>query len=420
MVLIDCSNWDLEDRATRRKLEKIVKELKSKTSYDGHSTTLVSIWIPVGTPASEISQLINQELATAARIKSKTTRKHVQAALRSIASRFKAWKEIPPKGLLIYCGVTAQKNDLEYYEIIPPLPVKKKLYMCDSIFHVEVLEEMLKVYFIYGIILLERDEATIGMLHGQSIELIKHIRSYVHGKHRKGGQSQRRFERLVEEAYEYHLKKVAEEANKIFLPLLDKLRGIIIGGPGFAKEDFYNKKLLDYRLQEKVICLVSTQYLEFEGLREAIQRAMDKIKESEYVRSKMALDELMGKLARAPEYVVSGIDETLKALLSGKLAKLYLIEELTGKLVLVKCGDKFERYMLVDDIEFTFKAKVEKLCSKYGVKPEIRILSEDPLDFLLDKAYELGVEVIIIPSKGELGEQLKGTFGGVSGILRVL
>ena len=417
MPHVDMSTWNLDDKATRRRISRIVNELKEKTSYDGHSTTLVTIWIPSGTPAAEVSELINKELATAARIKSRTTRKHVQAALRSIASKFKAWPQIPNNGLLIFCGWTLQSQDLEYWEIIPPLPVKKKLYMCDSIFHLEVLEEMLKTYYAYGIIIVERDESTIGVLQGSNIQLLKQIETYVHGKHGKGGQSQRRFERQIESAYEYHLKKTGEVANKLLLPLLDKLRGIIIAGPAFAKEDFYNMKVLDYRLQEKVIGLVSCQYQGYEGLREAVNNSLKIIKESEYAKNKEAIDELMEKMNIAPEQVVIGLNETIPALLEGRLQKIFVAEDMDGILVKVYCGD-IERYLVMDKMD-KIEEKLGDLCRAKIDKPTYEILDESLIDFILEKSEFMGTTPIIISADcREAVLQLKSGFGGIAGILR--
>ena len=417
MPRIDMSTWDIEDKATRRKILRIVKDLRSKTSYDGHSTTLVTIWIPPRTPVAEVSELINKELATAARIKSRTTRKHVQAALRSIASKFKAWTQIPENGLLIFCGWTQQSNDLEYWEIIPPIPIQKKLYMCDSIFHVEVLEEILKTHHTYGIIIVERDESTIGILQGSTIRVLKHIETYVHGKHGKGGQSQRRFERQIESAYEYHLKKTAEEANKIFLPLLNKLNGIIVAGPAFAKEDFVEVEELDYRLRQKIIGLVAAQYQGYEGLREAVNNAINLIKETEYAKQKRAFDELMEAMNVSPEKVVVGLQETMRALEEGRLDKVFISEDLDKVIAKVRCDSRVERYILLDSPEDAEQV-AKNICRDLG-DPKVDILDDSLINYILDKASDMATQVIVISKENsEHFDQLKGGFGGIAGLTR--
>lgn len=415
MTKIDMSSWDVNDPATRRKIARVINLLKSKTSYDGHSTTLVSIWIAAGTPVSEITSLINQELATAARIKSRTTRKHVQAALRSIASKFKAWTQIPPNGLLIFCGWTQQSNDLEYWEIIPPVQIQKKLYTCDAIFRVEVLEELLKIRHTYGIIIIERDESTVGILQGSSIKLLKQIETPVHGKHRKGGQSEKRFERQIESAYEHHLKRTAEEVNKVFLPMLDTLDGIIVAGPAFAKEDFVKLEELDYRLRQKVVGLVAAQYQGLEGLREAVNNALDLIKETEYAKQKKAYDELTEVMSKNAEKIVVGLQETLRALKEGRLEKIYVVEDLDKVLIKVKCGEKVERFLLADNVGDSERI-AKDACRNIG-DPIIEVIDESFINHVLDGASVTATQVIII-SQDELRGQLKSGFGGIAGILR--
>ena len=58
-----------------------IKELELASS---NGTTLVSYYIPSGGSISSVSQHVTQELGTAANIKSKTTRKGVQSALKSL------------------------------------------------------------------------------------------------------------------------------------------------------------------------------------------------------------------------------------------------------------------------------------------------------------------------------------------------
>ncbi len=403
----------------RFELKRLVEELDKKTAIDGHSTTLVSLIIPPGTPMSEVTELIRQELATAARIKSRTTRKNVQAALASIQSRLKYWKEIPENGLIIYAGIT-QEGKLEYYEIIPPKPVRIKRYLCDSKFDTSILKEMLEEEEKYGIILLERDEATIGLLDGTRIELIKNISGYVPPKHSKGGQSARRFERLIEGAYREFLKRVAEEANRIFLDL--NVKGIIIGGPGFAKDDFMESEYLDYRLKKKVLGKVTTQYLGEAGLREALYEAKELIKESKFIREKELLDELMGLSATSPELVAYGFQEVNKALDEGKAEKILIHEKLRGYVIRILCEnvnvDPLELMVTSDFERKKAEERANKICSKYGSPAKVEVISEDVVRYLLEKAKRTGAKVEFISSEGEIGEMFLNAFKGLAAILR--
>ena len=400
-------------------LKKLIHELDKKTAIDGHSTTLVTIIIPPNTPISEISELIRQELSTAARIKSRTTRKHVQTALSSIQSRLKYWSRIPETGLIIYAGIT-QEGRLEYHEIVPPKPVRIKKYLCDSKFDTSVLKEMLQEKEKYGIILIERDEATIGLLDGTYVEVIKELSGLVPAKHSKGGQSARRFERLIESSYHEFLKKVGEEANKIFLQL--DIKGIIIGGPGFAKEDFINGGYLDYRLRDKILGVVTTQYLSEEGLREALNEARQLIRESRYARERELYDTLMQTAVKSPELVAYGFHEVNKALDMGKVEILVLHEDLKGKVVSVYCeGVEMDPidFMIRDDFELNkIEERAKKICSKYEAKPQIEVINGDVLDYLFEKAKRIGARVEFISAGGEISEMFMNAFKGIAAILR--
>jgi len=90
-------------------------------------------------------------------------------------------------------------------------------YPLYSHFFTEPLESMMKEQEIYGLFLLDRRECTIGMLRGNRVTTLKYMTSQVPGKHGRGGQSQRRFERLTELAAHEWFVKCGEKASEIFL-----------------------------------------------------------------------------------------------------------------------------------------------------------------------------------------------------------
>jgi len=75
------------------------------------------------------------------------------------------------------------------------------------------------------------------------------VDSRVPRKHGRGGQSQRRFERLIEIAAHEYFKKIGEMASEVFLNQED-LRGVIVGGPGPTKEYFLNEGYLHHEIQK--------------------------------------------------------------------------------------------------------------------------------------------------------------------------
>lgn len=90
------------------------------------------------------------------------------------------------------------------------------------------------------LIVVDANEATIGLTNGEKIQILWHDISMVPRKHSKGGQSAQRFERGRREALKHWLRQVKEVAL-----LYSKDRTLIIGGPGMTKESF-QKELPKY------------------------------------------------------------------------------------------------------------------------------------------------------------------------------
>ena len=78
------------------------------------------------------------------------------------------------------------------------MPLKIRLYRCDKEFVLEPLKEQLAVSEIYGLLVMDRKEATIGILEGKELKLFKKMTSGVPSKVRAGGQSSQRFHRITE------------------------------------------------------------------------------------------------------------------------------------------------------------------------------------------------------------------------------
>ncbi len=399
-------------------LKRIIKFLDSCAAVNGHSTTLITIAIPPRTPLSEVTSLVSRELATAQRIKSRTTRKHVIDALQSISARLKYWREVPPTGLVIYSGVT--NHGKIYLEVIPPKPLPIKLYKCDSKFETSFLKEMLSAREKYGIILVEAGEATFGVIDGSVVRLLKHISYDIPSKHGKGGQSARRFERQIEQAREEFLKKVGEFASKFFAND-PSVKGIIIGGPGFFKEDLLKGDYLRPEIKRKILGTISTQYLGEAGLREAAFRAMELIQKSQFTIEQKAWEEIMSTASRSPNMVASGWREVAQALIEGRAELILVSEDLSGYVlqIILSNDDYEERIELApEDSVDAIKNRWMNYAAKRGMNIEIKTLSDDAVEWVLKRGKEIGARVILINPESEVGEMLKRTFGGIVAKLR--
>jgi len=156
----------------------------------GRHTELVSVYIPAGYNLYEIINQLVQERSTAENIKSKSTRKNVIAALEKIIQYLRLFKQTPPNGLAIFAGNVSEfegKDDIRLWAIEPPEKLETKIYWCDQVFVLDPLKDMLKEKDVYGLIVVDAKEATIGLLKGKRIIVKKKLDSTVPSKTVKGG-----------------------------------------------------------------------------------------------------------------------------------------------------------------------------------------------------------------------------------------
>ena len=397
----------------RYRLERLLKELRSKR---GRGTELISLYIPAGRPIAEVTRVLRQEYATASNIKDRTTRAHVLEALTSIMQRLKLFRQTPPNGLVIFAGYVAGDapgdEKMEIYVLEPPLRLKTWLYRCDSRFHTEILEDMIAVKETYGLIVLDRGEAAFGILRGRHLEVVEEITSGVPGKHRAGGQSARRFERIIEQMAHEFYKRVGEYAKKIFLPIKD-LKGIIVGGPGPSKREFVDGDYLHYELKQKLLGVFDVGYSGEAGIYELASRASDLLRDVAYVKERELVNRFLYHLARDTGLAAYGEEEVRRLLALGAVDILLISEDLEGTravLVCDSCGYRVER---------TFRrGGVEPLkCPRCGATmraEEAKPLVED----FLSLAETTGARVELISTETSEGKELLRSFGGIAAILR--
>lgn len=145
-----------------------------------------------------------------------------------------------------------------------------------------------------------------------------------------GGQSQRRIDRIIEEMYHNFIKDVAEKVNQYFIPYIEakKMKGIVLGGPGYAKKDFMELDELDYRIKKLIFPqLFDVPYQGEAGLRELVMDASELLKKTKYIEVENVLDDIKYNLAKDTGLVVYGIDLIKKAMEMGALESLIIYED---------------------------------------------------------------------------------------------
>ena len=403
-----------------KELYEFKKTLKELSNKRGRGTELVSVYIPPSKQLSDVGKHMRDEMGQSANIKSKQTRNNVQSAIAVILESIKLYRQPPENGLVLFVGMIPKggpgTEKMEKYVLEPPEPVQTYWYKCNNEFFLEPLEYMIEEHDVYGVAVIDRNEATYATLKGKRETVLGHLTSGVPGKHKAGGQSQRRFDRVIEDLAHQFLKRIGDHMNEAFLPLKDDLKGIIIGGPGFTKKDFYDGDYLQYELKDKVLTIVDTSYTGEEGIREVIAKSADDLENLDVMHEKKLVQRFIKELIKEKGLSSYGEDEVRNNLIMGAVDILLLSEDLTSmrkKFTCSGCGY---------ETDITVKTQVEadnlkEKCPNFGetLKESDSI---DLADEFVEKAEEMNTDVEFISTETEEGMQLFRAFGGIAAVLR--
>jgi len=412
------------EKKTSLELYRLRKTLNTLARKEGRGTELVSLYVPPGKQISDVMSTLRDEYGTASNIKSTTTRKNVMDAIVKVQQRLKLFKEAPENGLVIFCGAIPQNGAgserIETYVIFPPEPIRIYLYRCDSRFHTEHLQEMLREKETYGIILIDSSEATMATLQGRRLEIVRQMTSGVPGKTRAGGQSARRYERLREMRLQNYFSRVGEHANEIFLPI-ENLKGVILAGPGPTKYDFEKGEYLNYMLKNKILDVIDTAYVEEQGVKEVVEKAPEIMRRVRYLEERKIMQQFLYEIGHDTGLVTYGEEEVRRALQAGAVKMLLLSEEVDLTRVAVKCsscGYQEEHTLKTQDVTGFETGLVGKPCPKCKVATLSVVESVDLIDDFAKLAEYTNAEVEMISGETEEGQMLMKSFGGIAAILR--
>ncbi|MEK6895134.1 MAG: LAGLIDADG family homing endonuclease, partial [Nanoarchaeota archaeon] len=266
---------------TKLELEELLEELEM---HKGRHTELITVYVAAGYDANAVQRQLEAEKSTAKNIKSTGTRKNVTDALDKIVREIKDIRT-PANGLAIFCGNISQvegQDDLRFWMVEPPLPLKTRLYRCDKEFVLEPLRTMMEVSEIYGLIVMDRKEATLGMLEGKRIEVLQKMTSGVPSKIRAGGQC-------------LSPDSLIMSSNGEIMEIKDSHNPLIIVSENFNQENSEETPIIAKWENEKELFRIVTKYPKIEikasgehtffvrtenGIEE---KALDDIKEGDYL-----------------------------------------------------------------------------------------------------------------------------------------
>lgn len=411
-----------QDSVKLYKIRKTLDELSQKT---GHGTELISVYIPKGKQLHEVITILKEEQGTADNIKSDLTRTHVVDSLGKVIQRLRLYKKTPERGLVIFCGALPPEGGgpigseiINTYELDPPKDLKTFLYRCDDHFHVDILKDMLKDDNLIGFLAIDAKDTGWGLLYGDRIEVLSETGSGVAGKHRQGGQSAKRFQRLREMELTYYFNRVAQTTKEYFIDIYP-VKGLIISGPGPTKEEFINGNYLEYRLQDMIISTIDSSYAGSEGIREAFTKSGEILSDFRMVEEKQIVEKLFKHINSHSGLGTYGLNEIIKLLKNNVVETLIITDNTDLYRIEVKC----KRCQHIQE-EILERPKVISRKTELLNSPcpnckamDLEAIQQDIVDYLALIAAKTGSKIEVISGKAEHGMMLS-SLGKIGAILR--
>jgi peptide chain release factor subunit 1 len=409
---------DDAEMATRRlKLKLALEDLRE---MKGYGTELVTVIIPPDRQVSDARQMLQNEHGQAANIKSKSTKKNVQGAIESAISALSKCRDAGENGIALFTGaVIVGNNKTRHVTVVvdyTPQPLLSFRYRCDSKFELTQLEDMLIDKKSYGLFVIDRAEAAYGIASGKRIHVQEFLVSNIMGKHRQGGQSAQRFERLIEEAAHKFFKRATEHACNYWLPLIEDIQAVIIGGPGATKDYVVKNDYFHHEIAKKIAkTTFDVGYSNESGVRELVDNAGGLMGEIELDAERRVVTEFLEELVKQHPKATYGEMMIRKALKQGAVAKLLISEGMRKNVVEIQCTPCSH--------EWTASiGRMEALPNCPKCKTDGDGLKELSSTSLIDEFSALAAkgrsEVRFISVDSEEGAQLHAGFGGIAAILR--
>lgn len=184
----------------RSKMPEFLNELEQITD-----PTAVSLYLPFGLSAPEIESLL------------------AEAEIQSYPGELAQVAAGSGSGTGLFWG--SQRKCL----VLPPFPLKEKTV--SSGYLTEPLRRLIDRDFRIGLILVHLGSYAIGLCQGEKLITSKVGTGLIHGRHKKGGSSQQRFQRRRENQVQEFLDRVGRHAQEQLEPQASQLDYIVYGGP---------------------------------------------------------------------------------------------------------------------------------------------------------------------------------------------
>jgi len=208
-------------------------------------------------------------------------------------------------------------------DIVPPLPIKKNVYMCDKYFHIEYIEDLFKTYDDYGIVMIAGEETQFYKMNG-TYTLIDSFTLCRQKKQKNGGQSSARFQRIHDNQVMEYVKKICErfisnywdkENNKC------TVKALIIGGIGDIKDKVVVSDWLNPKLKSIIKRIINLNTFDIEKL---IESCSDVVEDNKVGEQNNLMNKFYDIIENDPSKIIYGLNELKEAVNNGMIQELLI------------------------------------------------------------------------------------------------
>jgi len=209
-------------------------------------------------------------------------------------------------------GAIFGSNKYQYFKTIE-LPVKiNNSLIVDSSPYIRPLARIVDEWESFTLVLLNSNYSKIFSISLGKVEQEKNLSADIINKHKKGGCSQARFQRLRKGAINAFFSEVKDALTKI------ADNQIVLAGPGQAKLQF--KEMLSNKLKNRIVAIID---ISIDDEKELLKESINLISELEEKKSLSAVKQLKEEILK-DGLASYGIEQTLQAVKNGQVELLII------------------------------------------------------------------------------------------------
>ena len=226
---------------SRTKLISFLEDLEKN-----EDSLTVSIYIPPKQPGAAIIQILEN------------------AGINTVPDELPGIVEKTDTGGVVFA------SEQKIYAVLPPFPVRNNVIFAD--YMPVPLLELIGTDYKTGIILVHLGSYAVGYCIGEELVSSKVGTGLVHGRTRKGGSSQQRFQRRRQKQADEFLDRVCARAVENLSPREKELDYIIYGGPRQTVLQLKKKCRFLQSLEERELTLIDVPEIRQSVLEKALKR----------------------------------------------------------------------------------------------------------------------------------------------------